>query len=330
MRACSMPCPEISCPVFFSPRWKASPTDDARGVLTSLGGYDWGICEFIRVTNVLPVRPSCASARNCSMAAGLRPARRCACNCSAPIRTSWPKMPAAVSMNPAGVDLNFGCPAPTVNRHRGGSACSASRNCCTKSSAPCAPWCRLHIPVYRQDAPRHRRHQPGGRLRPGAGRRRHRRTDRAWPDQARRLPPAGPLGVDRQGAGGGRYPDHRQRRGVDRGRLRNCQQETGCDDIMLGRGAIADPLLARRVRGEEGGGWAELMPGVATYWLGAYGARWWRCMPAGASSNGWPCCAAIIPRPKCSTSEVRPIKAAHDIDAALIAEGILSPLQLAA
>jgi tRNA-dihydrouridine synthase C len=25
-------------------------------------------------------------------------------------------------LNPAGIDLNFGCPAPTVNRHRGGAA----------------------------------------------------------------------------------------------------------------------------------------------------------------------------------------------------------------
>jgi tRNA-dihydrouridine synthase C len=25
---------------------------------------------------------------------------------------------------------------------------------------------------------------------------------------------------------------------------------TGCDDVMLGRGAVADPLLARRIRGE--------------------------------------------------------------------------------
>ena len=47
-----------------------------------------------------------------------------------------------------------------------------------------------------------------------------------------------------------------------------CQQETGCADIMLGRGAIADPLLARRARGEAIGGWDEVAPGVAAYWQG--------------------------------------------------------------
>ena len=31
--------------------------DVLRGVLTSFGGYDWGICEFIRVSaNVLPAK----------------------------------------------------------------------------------------------------------------------------------------------------------------------------------------------------------------------------------------------------------------------------------
>ena len=31
--------------------------DLLRGVLTRIGGYDWGICEFIRVSaNILPVK----------------------------------------------------------------------------------------------------------------------------------------------------------------------------------------------------------------------------------------------------------------------------------
>ena len=47
-----------------------------------------------------------------------------------------------------------------------------------------------------------------------------------------------------------------------------CQQETGCADIMLGRGAVADPLLARRARGEAAGGWDDVAPGVAAYWRG--------------------------------------------------------------
>ena len=67
--------------------------------------------------------------------------------------------------------------------------------------------------------------------------------------------------------------------------FRQCQQESGCADIMLGRGALADPLLPRKVRGEAGGGWPELVPAVATYWYGVR-ERVRRCMPAAASSSG--------------------------------------------
>jgi tRNA-dihydrouridine synthase C len=80
-----------------------------------------------------------------------------------------------------------------------------------------------------------------------------------------------------------------------------CQQETGCADIMLGRGAIADPLLARRVRGEAVGGWAEILPGVADYWLGV--RRKVVAVHAGGRLKQWlAMLRRIIPRPKCSTS----------------------------
>jgi tRNA-dihydrouridine synthase C len=92
---------------------------------------------------------------------------------------------------------------------------------------------------------------------------------------------------------------------------------------MLGRGAIADPLLARKLRGEATGGWAEVAPGVATPTGWACAGRWCRCMPAAASSNGWPCCAATIPEAEVLYQRLRPIKAAEDIDAPLVDAGIL-------
>ena len=39
-----------------------------------------------------------------------------------------------------------------------------------------------------------------------------------------------------------------------------CLQESGCDALMLGRGAVSDPFLARRLRGELlDSGWPEVL-----------------------------------------------------------------------
>ena len=98
--------------------------DLLRGVLTSIGGYDWGICEFVRVSaNVLPAKTYeriCPELLNGSKTAAGTPMR-------VQLLGSDPFLMAAnaarlVTLNPAGIDLNFGCPAPTVNRHRGGAA----------------------------------------------------------------------------------------------------------------------------------------------------------------------------------------------------------------
>jgi tRNA-dihydrouridine synthase C len=48
------------------------------------------------------------------------------------------------------------------------------------------------------------------------------------------------------------------------------RQATGCDDVMLGRGAVADPLLARHIRGEETGDddaeWHALAGMIRDFW----------------------------------------------------------------
>jgi tRNA-dihydrouridine synthase C len=108
-----------------------------------------------------------------------------------------------------------------------------------------------------------------------------------------------------------------------------CQQETGCDDIMLGRGAVADPLLVRRVRGEAVDGWNEILPEVGQYWLGV--RRKVVAVHAGGRLKQW---LAMLrrnyPEAEVLYQKLRPIKSAEDIDAALVAEGILNPAQLAA
>ena len=92
-----------------------------RDVVTRVGHYDWLVTEFVRVTDMtLPNR--CFR----RVAPELKDAARTPAG--TPVRVqllgSDPfhlanNAARLVALEPAGVDLNFGCPAPTVNRHRG-------------------------------------------------------------------------------------------------------------------------------------------------------------------------------------------------------------------
>lgn len=94
-----------------------------RDVLTSVGSFDWCVTEFIRVTDsILPdhiYHTYCPELlTNGKTAAGT------------PVHVQFlgnnPEMLAAnatkaAAMGAPAIDMNFGCPAKTVNRHRGGS-----------------------------------------------------------------------------------------------------------------------------------------------------------------------------------------------------------------
>ncbi len=41
---------------------------------------------------------------------------------------------------------------------------------------------------------------------------------------------------------------------------RRCQRESGCEDLMLGRGAVANPWLVRALRTGQGTDWADILP----------------------------------------------------------------------
>jgi len=94
-----------------------------RDTLTRVGGIDLCVSEFIRVTDtVLPHR---AFTR---VVPELRNGSRT--QAGVPVRVQLlGSDPACLADNaqslaelqPAGIDLNFGCPAKTVNRHRGGA-----------------------------------------------------------------------------------------------------------------------------------------------------------------------------------------------------------------
>lgn len=94
-----------------------------RDVLTGIGGFDAVVSEFVRVSgSVLPRRTYeriCPEVLN---------------GCQTPVGTPmaiqllgndpyWLGLNAeqASALSPHGIDLNFGCPAKTVNRHGGGA-----------------------------------------------------------------------------------------------------------------------------------------------------------------------------------------------------------------
>lgn len=94
-----------------------------RDVLTHVGSFDWCVTEFIRVTN--SVLPDHVYHSYCpELLTGGKTAA------GTPVHVQFlgndPEMLAAnalraVALGAPAIDLNFGCPAKTVNKHRGGS-----------------------------------------------------------------------------------------------------------------------------------------------------------------------------------------------------------------
>jgi tRNA-dihydrouridine synthase C len=225
-----------------------------RAFLSELGGFSFCVTEFVRVSQWVPgvrvfqkrIPELCDSART---PAGL------------PVQVQLlggdPELLAeaaliALDAGAPAIDLNFGCPARTVNRHDGGAsllqhperirAIVAAVRAAVPTSIPVSAKLRLgwddmdaiHINAERA--------AEGG----AAWLTIHARTK----SQGYR-PPAywGPL------------RDVRRRLGIPvvaNGEiwtiddLRRCRDETDCEHFMLGRGALADPTLAQQAARELG------------------------------------------------------------------------------
>lgn len=245
-----------------------------RDVLTRIGGYDWCVTEFVRVTgSMLGVR---AFTRLCpELHQGSRT------HAGTPVRVqllgSDPESLAnnartLVALNPSGIDLNFGCPAPTVNRHRGGAALleePALLEAIVRALRQSVP---SSIPVT-------------AKMRLGLL-----DTSRAL-ECAHALADGGAdeLAVHgRTKADGYRPPARWEWIARIREEIRHIpviangevwtvadwraiRSATGCDDVMIGRGAVADPFLALRIRGlhpetPDPTDWVRLKPSIALFW----------------------------------------------------------------
>ncbi len=239
-----------------------------RQSLTDIGGYDWCVTEFVRVSGTL--LPAKVFYRWCPE---LQSAARTRSGTPVHVQLlgSDPVCMAdnaarAVELGAPAIDLNFGCPAKTVNRHGGGAVLLDEPERVHQVVAAVRRAVPAAIPV-------------SAKMRLG-----NLDGDLAL-DNALGIEAAGASWLivhGRTKSQGYRPPAFWDRIGLIRqainvpvianGEIWNeqdahrCLQESGCDAVMLGRGAVSDPFLARRLRGELlDNGWPEVRVHLQTF-----------------------------------------------------------------
>lgn len=312
--------------------------DVLRASLTALGGYDHVVSEFVRVSGtVLPERQFrrlVPELDNGSRAASGTPVwvqllgsdPACMADNAARLAT----------LGPAGVDLNFGCPAPTVNRHRGGAALlnepellyriATAVRAALPATLPLSAKMRLGIADPGRALACAQALEAGGASMLVV----HARTR-----QDGYRPPAHWPWV-------GRIADAVQVPVVANGEVwtvadwRRCRSEAGVADVMLGRGAVADPFLAARIRAEAMGGAneGETDPAAerARQWhvllglLAEFRARVGRKVEArhvGGRIKQWLYLLARAHAPAAQLfAAIRPLRSVREIDDALLRHGV--------
>ncbi len=244
-----------------------------RDVLTTIGGFDQTVSEFIRVSgSLLPRRAFerlCPELKN----AGHTPAGTPVVLQLLGSDPDWLARNAqrAAAFSPHGIDLNFGCPAKLVNRHGGGAMLLAEPERLRHIVTTVRAAVPANVPVT-------------AKMRLGL----HDTTRTLECAQALAAGGAATLVVHaRTRDEGYRPPAHwewiaRIREAVDIPVVANgevwtvadwqrCRAVSGSRDVMLGRGAVADPFLAQRIRGQRNEqptpkDWQELLPHILLWW----------------------------------------------------------------
>lgn len=246
-----------------------------RDVLTRVGGVDRCVSEFIRITDsLLPDKVFLRflpELRNGSRTLAGIPVRAQLLG-SDPVSMAENAARLA-ALGPEGIDLNFGCPAKVVNRHGGGAALLQEPERIAAVVAAVRRAVPAHLPV-------------SAKMRLGF----HDRSLMRECAQAMEAGGAEELVVHaRTKADGYRPPAYWEEIPAVRAAVRipvvangeiwtvadalRCREVSGCDALMLGRGMVADPGLARAIRahdagrpGSDGVAWHELQPHIAAFW----------------------------------------------------------------
>ena len=246
-----------------------------RDILTRVGGIDRCVSEFIRVTNtLLPERAFLRVVPELG-AGGCTPA-------GVPVRPqllgSDPDCLAdnaarVAAMGADGVDLNFGCPAKVVNRHGGGAALLQDPELLFKI-----------VQAVRRAVPPHQ--IVSAKMRLGF------LDDSRAEDCALALEAggAGEIVVHARTRADAYRPPAYWSRIADIGAVvrtplvangeiwtvqdaLNCRTQSGCQQLMLGRGMVSYPGLANAIRQSNGASeavqsapWEELHPHLQAFW----------------------------------------------------------------
>jgi tRNA-dihydrouridine synthase C len=240
-----------------------------RDVLTRVGGIDRCVSEFIRITDqLLPPRVFTRLMPEL-LNGGCTPA-------GTPVRGQLLGSDAAcladnaavlASLQPAGIDLNFGCPAKIVNRHKGGAVLLDEPEqvhaivAAVRRAVPAGMAVSAKMRLGNRDESRMIECAQAiaaggaGELVVHARTRVHGYRPPAYWDRIAHIRAAVPASV----------------RVVANGEVwnvadaRRCLAESGCDALMLGRGLVSDPGLALALRGGLAPSWAELLALLQMY-----------------------------------------------------------------
>jgi tRNA-dihydrouridine synthase C len=225
-----------------------------RAVQGEIGDYTFSVAEFVRISANVPSRPvfvrSVPELENGGVTTSGLPVY-------VQILGGDPERMAASAVvacaaGAASIDINFGCPAPTVNNHDGGASLLKHPLRIRNIVAAVRAAVPRHIPV-------------SAKLRLGWD-----STDAIF-ENAERAAEGGASWITihaRTREQGYRPPVRYGPIGIVRERLgipvvangdiwtmeafRQCRDETGCSHFMLGRGGIADPSLSHRIAAELG------------------------------------------------------------------------------
>ena len=253
-----------------------------RDILTRVGGIDRCVSEFIRITDqLLPERvfirivPELLNGSRTPAGVPVR----------AQLLGSDPSCMAdnaarLAEMGSAGIDINFGCPAKIVNRHGGGAALLKDPEAVGRIVAAVRRAVPADVPV-------------SAKMRLGFN------DDAQAEDCAQAIDSAGACELvvhARTKADGYRPPAYWERIADIRQVVRlpvvangeiwtiadaqRCRDVSGCDMLMIGRGAVADPGLGWAIQGDlrpalAGASahgltaltWTQLLPHIADFWL---------------------------------------------------------------